>query len=140
MMSFFCIFGKHLLSLVMLACRTPRGSIFVVATRDYLLLALTNQPSAALWESRSSPLFLEEFFQKSSSFFVLCSSLSWWRATILTAPLPEGRECIAQLSSYVGAHRCVRPTNAREFHSGRHIGLPLRQNREPSVPGVFVTF
>ena len=23
---------------------------------------------------------------------------------------------------------------------GRHIGLPLRQNREPSVPGVFVTF
>ena len=53
MMSFFCIFGKHLLSLVMLACRIPRGSIFVVATRDYLLLALTNQPSAALWESRA---------------------------------------------------------------------------------------
>ena len=52
-MSFFCIFGKHLLSLVMLACRIPRGSIFVVATRDYLLLALTNQPSAALWESRT---------------------------------------------------------------------------------------
>ena len=113
----------------MLACRIPRGSIFVVATRDYLLLALTNQPSAALWESRSSPFFLEEFFQKSSSFFVLCSSLSWWRATILTAPLPEGschevtegRECIARISSYVGAHRCVRPTNAREFHSGRHM-------------------
>ena len=93
MMSFFCIFGKHLLSLVMLACRTPRGSIFVVATRDYLLLALTNQPSAALWESSSLwhsfgdinvpssqavlwlrtaiAVFLEEFFQKSSSFFVV---------------------------------------------------------------------
>ena len=41
---------------VMLAYRTPRGSIFAVATRDYLLLALTNQPSAALWESRSSPI------------------------------------------------------------------------------------
>ena len=37
----------------MLACRTPRGSIFAVASRDYLLLALTNQPSAALWESSS---------------------------------------------------------------------------------------
>ena len=38
---------------VMLACRTPRGSIFAVASRDYLLLALTNQPLAALWESSS---------------------------------------------------------------------------------------
>ena len=79
--------------------------------------------------------YKEEFFQKSSSFFVLCSSLSWWRATILTAPLPEGschevtegREYIAQLSSYVGAHRCVRPTNAREFHSGRHTCAPKTQ-------------
>ena len=40
---------------VMLACRIPRGYIFAVASRDHLLLALTNQPSAALWESRSSP-------------------------------------------------------------------------------------
>ena len=59
MMSFFLYIRQALLSLVMLACRIPRGSIFGVATRDYLLLALTNQPSAALWESRSSPFFLE---------------------------------------------------------------------------------
>ena len=69
-MSFFCIFGKHLLSLVMLACRIPRGSIFVVATRDYLLLALTNQPSASLWESRSSPLFFRGILSKEFLFFL----------------------------------------------------------------------
>ena len=31
--------------------------------------AFTRSFARALWESRSSPLFLEEFFQKSSSFF-----------------------------------------------------------------------
>ncbi|MBR3884772.1 MAG: hypothetical protein IKJ31_08490, partial [Bacteroidaceae bacterium] len=61
--------------LVMLAVRTPRGYIFDVASRDNLLLALTNQPMAALWESRSSPLIFkrlqiisEVFF----SFYIIC--------------------------------------------------------------------
>ena len=31
----------------------------------------------------------------------------------------------SRISSYVGAHRRVRPTNALCFHQGRHIGLPL---------------
>ena len=96
-------------------------------TRFVCKQAFTRSFARALWESRSSPLFLEEFFQKSSSFFVLCRSLRWWHATNLTAPLPEGRACIAQLSSYVGAHRCVRPTIAREFHSGRHMCAPKTQ-------------
>ena len=43
----------------MLACRIPRGYIFDVATRDYLLLALTKQPSVALWESRGFALLWE---------------------------------------------------------------------------------
>ena len=44
---------------VMLACRIPRGYIFAVASRDHLLLALTKQPSVALWESRGFALLWE---------------------------------------------------------------------------------
>ncbi|MBQ8542269.1 MAG: hypothetical protein IJ436_02200 [Bacteroidaceae bacterium] len=47
--SFFYIWHRPPLP-VMLTCRTPRGYIFAVASRDHLLLALTNQSSAALWE------------------------------------------------------------------------------------------
>ena len=54
------------------------------------------------------------------------------RATILTAPLPEGschevtegRECTRDYPLYVGAHRCVRPTIAAFFN----ICKPIQEN------------
>ena len=60
------------------------------------------------------------FFRKSSN--ILWDSFFYLRVLRTSA---AQLKIHSRLFTYVGAHRCVRPTNAREFHSGRHIGLPL---------------
>ena len=62
------------------------------------------------------------FFRKSSN--ILWDSFFYLRVLRTSA---AQLKIHSRLFTYVGAHRCVRPTNAREFHSGRHMYAPKTQ-------------